>query len=75
MPGLKPSDWYLCSQEMEYFNMNLRQLVVLGIRFLYASQHDPVLKEQIARMAAQVYAEDLDLEEEDRPVYQEFKSL
>lgn len=70
MPGLKPSDYYLFNQEKEYFNFDMRQIVVLGLRCIYAGLHGQITAEQIKDMAYKIINEDLDREEKDtRPTY------
>lgn len=64
IPGLKPSDWYLVQQIREYFSFDLRQVLVLGIRLIYAGFHDPHIKRSILILATQVKAENLDVQEE-----------
>lgn len=64
MPGLKPSDYYLYNSMQQYFGFNMRQLFVLGNRLIYAGARHPEFREWILRMAAEVYAENLDVQTE-----------
>jgi hypothetical protein len=75
-PGLKPSDYYLFRSIRDYFNYDMRELVVLGLRYLYSNAHDPVQREKILYLANEVHAENLDVEDSaDRPDYHSFPAL
>ena len=62
MPGLKPSDFYLLTQAKVHFDMDMRQVVVLGLRWLYAAQHDPVMAKMVLDLASTVHGENLDIQ-------------
>lgn len=71
MPGLKPTDYYLYASEKAYFGFDMRQLVVLGLRMVYACAGGQITREQMLNMASAILNENLDKEAPDRPVYQE----
>ncbi len=75
MAGLKPSDYFLYKSMCQFFEFDLRDLVVLGLRYLYASAHDSSKKEQILQLAQRLKEEDLDIEPQDRPIYTDFTEL
>ena len=74
MAGLKPSDYFLFKQEREYFDMDMRELVVLGLRWVYAGWHDPVMREMIKTLAIGVKKDNLDVQVE-RIEYKEFGKI
>ncbi len=74
MQGLKPSDYFLYAQMKTFFNFDMRQLFVLGLRYLYSSAYDEVQREKIRAVANMVCQDDLDIEK-DRPTYVAFQKL
>jgi hypothetical protein len=66
LPGLKPSDYFLYKSIADYFFpythsvSRLRQVVVLGVRLIYAIWHRPDLREMVIALAGQIQQEDLD---------------
>lgn len=74
MQGLKPSDYYLYKSMKEFFQFDMRGLVVLGLRNLYSDAHDPITRQRILTLAAQIQQEDLD-QEQQRPEYRSFNDL
>jgi hypothetical protein len=76
MPSLKPSDYFLYDQERKYFDFDMRELVVLGLRVIYACQHGQISRDQMLDFALQIKVEDLDLEDSrTRPTYTEFSKI
>jgi hypothetical protein len=76
MQGLKPTDYFLYKEGKEFFNFDMRQLVVLGLRTVYAGLHGQITREQILNMAASIYGENMDQEPlETRPTYREFSKI
>ena len=74
MRGLKPSDYFLYKSEKEFFDFDMRQLVVLGLRWIYAGFHEQEMRNMILALANQIKAEDLDLEKQ-RPEYKKLTQL
>src|SRR6266705_2218838 len=64
MPGLKATDFYLFQQEKEFFDMDMRALVTLGLRFIYSGWHREDCQDMLRVLATQIHAEDLDAQEE-----------
>ena len=64
MPQLKPSDYSLFKDMREFFGYDMRQLVVLGLRWIYAGYHEPGMREMIMTLAQQIQHEDLTVQQE-----------
>lgn len=60
MPGLQPTDYFLFKETRQYFDFDMRQVVVLGLRLTYAMFHDKALRNMILEIAQQVKMDDLD---------------
>ena len=60
MPRLKTTDYYLFTQEKQYFSMGMRELVVLGLRWIYAGWHREDMRAMILALAEEIKMEDLD---------------
>ena len=63
-PGLKPSDYFLFKEIRQYFGYDMRQVLVLGLRYLYAAWHDPLQREAILSIATTLNTENLDIQHE-----------
>ena len=75
-PSLKPSDYYLFKEMKTYFNCNMQELLVLGIRLIYAGAHDPTFREWIINFITQIKQENLNYEtKESRPEYKKFSQV
>ncbi len=74
LPGLKPSDYFLFKECKEFFSFDTRQVLVLGLRIIYAAFHDPRFREMVFHIAKTVKAEDLS-QEQQRPTYTTFSQL
>ena len=72
--GLKPSDYFLYKQEKDYFDFDMRELFVLGLRSIYSLCHDPAQRERILTLARTIKTENLD-KEKDRPEYTFFQKV
>ena len=59
--GLQPSDYYLFKSLREYFDFDMRQLLTLGDRWIYAGMHDPKMLAMIQQLAVAVKQADLDV--------------
>jgi len=78
IPSLKPSDWYLVEQEIDFFSFqsrdkHIRAILVLGARLIYSGFHDPRVREMILHLAEEVKKDNLDLGK--HVVYKEFKNI
>ncbi len=62
--GLKPSDFYLYMQMQKYFNFNIKQVFVLGLRTMYACAHGGITREQLLNLAVSVNQDDLERDTE-----------
>lgn len=74
MPGLRPSDYYLFSQEKEHFSFDMRELVTLGLRLIYAGWHRSDIREMISTLASQIAQEDLNVQSA-KIVYTKFSDI
>lgn len=74
MRGLKPSDYFLYKSEKDCFNFDMRQLFILGLRWIYAGVHEKNMRDMIFELANTIRLEDLD-KEIDRPEYKDFIKL
>lgn len=74
MPGLKPSDYYLFAQEKEAFAFDMRELVTLGLRLIYAGWHRSDIREMIIALASQIAQEDLNVQAA-KVVYKRFSEI
>ena len=74
MPGVKPSDFFLFKEEKEYFDFDMRELVTLGLRWIYAGWHSKEMREMILSLAATIRQEDLDIQQSPI-VYERFKDI
>ena len=73
-PGLKPSDFYLLTQEKEYFSFDMRELVVLGLRLIYSGWHRSDIREMIVHLASEIAQEDLNVQGT-RIEYKKFREI
>lgn len=74
MPGLKPSDYWLFDHEKAFFGLDMRELVVLGLRVIHRGFQDERLREIIYQILDQVKADDLDIQGE-KVVYQRLEEF
>ncbi len=59
--GLQPGDYYLFKTIRAYFAYDMRQVLTLGLRWLYAGMHDPAMAKMIEQLAIEVKQADLDV--------------
>ncbi len=75
LPGLKPTDYFLFKNLRDTYQLDTRQILVIGLRWIYAAHHEEYLKTMVKSIITQVQNEDLDQEAEPRPIYKELRNL
>jgi len=74
MAGLSRSDFQLFTLLKKHFGFDMRQIVILGFRWLYASWHEPRLRAMVIALAQEIVAEDLN-EEGPRGTYRPLDAI